>query len=87
MKVIALYRPTSEHARTVEDYARDFEKQRGKSIELLSLDTVEGAEKANLYGIMEFPALLAVQDNGQLSKFWQGTQMPLKDEVAGYLEA
>ena len=87
MKVVAIYRPNSEHARVVEDYARDFEHQRGKTIELISLDTVQGSEMGNLYGIMEFPALLAIQDNGQLSKFWQGTQMPLMDEVAGYLEA
>lgn len=85
MKVIALYRPSSEHARSVEEYARDFERQRGKEIELLSLDTVEGAEKANLYGIMQYPALLAIRDDGQLLKDWQGARMPLMDEVASYM--
>lgn len=86
MKVIALYRPRSEHARPVEEYARDFERSRGKAIELMSLDTRDGAEKANLYGIMQYPALLAVRDDGQLLKEWQGERFPLMDEVAAYLD-
>lgn len=86
MKVIALYRPKSEHARLVEEYARDFERQRGKAIELLSLDTRDGAEKANLYGIMQYPALVAVRDDGQLLRDWQGERFPLMDEVAAYLD-
>lgn len=86
MKVIALYRPSSEHARPVEEYARDFERQRGKAIELLSLDTRDGAEKANLYGIMQYPALIALRDDGQMLKDWQGEHFPLMDEVAAYLD-
>jgi hypothetical protein len=85
MKIIALYRPSSEHARTVETFAHDFERQRGGVITLMSLDTVEGAEKANLYGIMQYPALLAIRDDGQLMKDWQGERLPLMDEVAAYL--
>jgi hypothetical protein len=87
MKAVALYRPNSEHARAVEEFVHDFDRQRGKTIELISLDTVQGSELGNLYGLMEFPALLVIQDNGQLSKSWTGTQFPLMDEVAGYLEA
>lgn len=80
-----LYRPNSEHARSVEEYVRDFQHQRGKVIELMSLDTVEGAEKANLYGLMQYPAIIAVREDGQLLRDWQGSNLPLMDEVAGYL--
>lgn len=69
----------------VEEYIRDFERRHGAVIEPLSLDTVEGAEKANLYGIVQYPVLLAVRDDGQLLRDWQGTNLPLMDEVAGYL--
>ena len=85
MKVVALYRPKSEHARLIEDYARDFERQRGKPIELVSLDTVEGADMARLYGVVQYPVLMAIRDDGQLMKDWQGDHLPLMDEVAGYL--
>lgn len=85
MKALALYRPKSEFARMVEEYARDFERQRGQTIELVSLDTVEGADMARLYGIVQYPALLVIRDDGQLLKEWQGERLPLMDEVASYL--
>jgi hypothetical protein len=87
MKVVALYRPNSEFARLIEEYARDFEQRRGKTLELVSLDTVEGADMARLYGIMQYPALLVIKDDGQLLKDWQGDRLPLMDEVAGYLNS
>ncbi len=85
MKAVALYRPKSEFARMVEEYVQDFERQRGQTIELISLDTVEGADMARLYGILQYPALLVIRDDGQLLKEWQGERLPLMDEVAGYI--
>jgi len=69
----------------VEEYVQDFERQRGQTIELISLDTVEGADMARLYGILQYPALLVIRDDGQLLKEWQGERLPLMDEVAGYI--
>lgn len=86
MKALILYRPNSEFARTVEQYVRDFERQRYKKIELVNIDTAEGAEKARLYDVVQYPALLVLRDDGQFMKMWQGSQMPLMDEVAGYLD-
>lgn len=85
MKAVALYRPNSEFARVVEEYARDFERRGGQALELVSLDTVEGADIARLYGIVQYPALLVIRDDGQLLKDWQGELLPLMDEVNGYL--
>lgn len=84
MRLVILYRPNSEFARMVEEYARDFEKNRGHSLELISLETVEGANIAKLYDIVRYPALLAMRDDGQLLKNWEGDGLPLMDEVAGY---
>lgn len=86
MKVAILYRPNSEYARSVETYARDFERQRGKSLELVSLDSVQGADMARLYDITNYPAVLALRDNGEMLNIWQGEQLPLMNEVAGYLD-
>lgn len=86
MKSIVLYRPNSEFARPVEEYARDFSRRGGKTLELVSLDTVEGAETARLYGITQYPAVLVIRDDGQLSAQWQGEHLPLMSEVAGYLD-
>lgn len=69
----------------VEDYARDFHRTNSHEIELVSLETREGAATATLYDIMEYPALLVVDNDGQLHKHWQGDKLPLMNELAGYL--
>jgi hypothetical protein len=88
MKLLILYRPNSEHATRVETYVRDFEHQHdmgSKGIELVSVDTREGAATASLYDIWQFPAFLAIDVDGRILNIWQGDQLPLMDEVAGYV--
>lgn len=85
MKISILYHPISEHARSVEEYAHDFERQKGIGIDLVSLETKEGAYRATLYGIVQYPALLVLRENKDLVKSWEGAPLPLMNEVAGYL--
>ncbi|MEI7682952.1 MAG: hypothetical protein WCJ24_01470 [Candidatus Saccharibacteria bacterium] len=87
MKALILYHPKSQEARTVEDYARDFEQRKDMKIELLSLETREGSSTATLYDVMQYPALLVIDGDGRIQKGWQGQAMPLMDELAGYLLA
>ena len=85
MKLIILYHPNSEFARSVEEFVHDYERQVwGQTAELMSLETREGAEAARLYGIVQYPAVLALRDNGELLKEWQGERLPLINEVASY---
>lgn len=84
MKAVALYHPQSDHGRRVEDYARDYKRRGGeRQIELVSLETREGAEQARLYDVTSYPALLIVASGGQLQKLWQGG-LPLMNEVDAY---
>ncbi len=85
MKVVILYHPRSEWARNVEEYARDFEHQRNKKIELVSVEEREGADMAKLYDIVSYPAVLALRDSGDLLAHWQGEQLPLMNELSAYL--
>lgn len=85
MKASILYHPESEFARMVEEYAHDFEHQKGTAIELISLETRNGADLAALYGVVQYPALLVRRDNNDLIKHWEGEPLPLMNEVAGYL--
>ena len=87
MKAVILYHQNSEFTRSLEAYVRDFATQQNQTIELVSLETVKGADLARLYDIVQYPALLVMQDNGALVKDWQGSQMPLMSEVAGYLRS
>lgn len=86
MKARILYHPQSDHARPVEVYARDFERIKGKKIELVSLETREGADLAKLYDIVQYPAVIVSRDDSQLLKSWEGEPLPLMDEVAAYSE-
>jgi hypothetical protein len=86
MKVVILYHPESEWARNVEEYARDFEHQRNKKIELVSVEEKAGAEMAKLYDIVRYPAVVALRDNGEMLANWQDEHLPLMNEVAAYLE-
>lgn len=81
-----LYHPASEHSRRVEEYKRDFERsQNSGSIELVSLETREGADMARLYDIVRYPAVLAITEHDKvLMKLWQDERLPLMSEVASY---
>lgn len=88
MKAVILYHPQSAEARVIEDYVRDFANRgNGKPIELLSLESRDGAATATLYDIVRYPTLMVIGGDGQLHKAWQGESLPLMDELAAYLVA
>lgn len=70
MKTIVLYRPNSEHDTRVQNYARDFERQVGKKLELTDVDTPAAVEVAKIHDIMQFPAILVTEDNGSFVQMW-----------------
>jgi len=80
-----LYHPRSDHASIVEDYVHDFRRFKGKDLEQVSLDSIEGAELAKLYDAVRYPAILIIGPDGILQKMWQAPMMPLMDEVDAYL--
>ncbi len=84
--MLILYRPNSEHESTVESFVRDFQRryESGQRVELVNLNTRDGAAMASLYDVMSYPAILAIANDGKLLNLWQGMPMPLMDEVAGY---
>ncbi len=56
-------------------------------IEVLNVDTREGAAIATLYDIVAYPAILIVQADGYVQKIWQGSELPLMEEVSSYANA
>lgn len=85
MKVLILYRPNSEHGRVVEEYIRDFQQRHGTHhLEVLNIDSRDGSAMATLYDIVQYPAILVLQDDGYIQRSWEGETLPLMDEVAAY---
>ena len=89
MKTIVLYRPNSEYARSVDEFVHEFNARSGgsKTLEVVSIDSREGARLAELYGIVQYPAILVLQGDGFMQKSWEGGILPLVDEVMGYTRA
>ena len=85
MKVLIIYRPDSEHARKVDEFVHEFKRLHpGPKVDLLSLNTRDGAAMASIYDIVQYPAILALAIDGQVLNAWQGEQLPLMNEVAAY---
>ncbi len=84
MKVCIIYHPQSDHARPVEEFAHDLDRQHGVKTDLVSLETREGAAMASLYDIVQYPAIVAIRDNGQVAQTWSGDTLPMMNEVTAY---
>ncbi len=81
MRVVVLYHPKSDHEGLVLDYVHDYQRFRGKKLELLSLDTRDGAHLAELHDLTQYPTILATAEDGSAQKFWQGLPLPLMNEL------
>lgn len=86
MKVIMFYRPDSEFARGAEEFVREFEHRTSKKIEIINIDSPDGMSKAELYGVMDHPAFVAITDDGKFLHAWSGRPLPLINEVAAYTQ-
>lgn len=66
----------------------DFERfHPGQTIELLNVDTPEGSNLMQIYGLMEHPAILALKSDGQVQQMWQGIdKLPLMNDLAYYAQ-
>jgi hypothetical protein len=88
MKLLVLYKSKSEHGRIVEEFIHDLQSRTSNpNIEVLDIETREGAFKAEVYDIMSYPAILVTQDNGTIQNMWVGETLPLVNEVVAYLRA
>lgn len=88
MKVLVLYRPNSEFSRGVEEFIRILQLQHSLSerqLQVLDYDSREGSALASMYDIISQPAILVLSDDGSYIKGWDGSRLPLAEEVAGYV--
>lgn len=84
MKTYIVYKEHSDHSRAVTEYVHDFTKQTGLNINLLDPESLEGESFCRAYGIMDYPSVVAVADDGQMQKMWVGLPLPTIMEVSYY---
>ena len=90
MKVLILYKPNSEHSREVEEYVEELKKRSvGSSIrvEVLNANTRDGMAMASIYDVFSFPTIMVLRMDGSVQKSWEGSDLPLFDEVQAYASA
>ena len=51
---------------------------------MIDIDGRDGSSLARLYDVMAYPAILVTKEGGELVASWQGTSLPLMDELAAY---
>ena len=84
MRTFVVYKDQSDHARTVTDFLRDFERQTGHSLETIDPDTRDGAATCEAFGVMEYPTIVSIDDNGVMQNTWKGLPLPTISEVSYY---
>ena len=86
MRAILLTKENEDYSRLVSGWIDDFSRHTGKNIEIFDLNTVEGDALAKLYDIVDYPAILALDDSGEMLDSWVGKDMPRFDEVSFYAQ-
>lgn len=85
MRVVVVYRSESEYGTTVDTFLRDFSRQTGHSLEVLSPDSPAGDAFCRDYDIVEYPSIIALSDSGELQNYWRGLPLPTISEVSYYV--
>lgn len=84
MKTFVVYQIESDHAREVMTFLSDFTRQTGRVLETIDPNTREGSSLCRTYDIVEYPSVVAVDDNGVLQNLWRGRPLPTVSEVSYY---
>ena len=61
-----IWRDDTDYSRTVTEWLRDFEHRTGKQPESYSPDSPEGESICHTYDVVEYPTILAFDDEGKL---------------------
>jgi len=87
MRVVIIWREETDYARSVIEWLRDFEHRTGHVPESFSPDSPEGESICRTYDVVEYPTILAFDDDGKLLQEWRGINpsLPRIDDVNYYL--
>lgn len=85
MRTFIVYKSDSDYYRQVADWLGDFSRQTGKALEEVDPDSPEGADTCRTYDIVEYPSIVALDDDGILQNLWNGLPLPTISEVSYYV--
>lgn len=84
MRAVVVYKDQTDYARQVEEYLHDFKRLTGRDLEVIDPETHDGISFCQTYGIVEYPTVIALADDGQMQNIWRGLPLPTMSEVSYY---
>lgn len=82
-RVVCVFRDNQDYTRTVTEWLENFRRQTGREIE--TMDPDESPSFCEAYDLVEYPTILALDDDGRVLSSWRGKDMPLINEVLYYM--
>ena len=83
MRVVCIYRDNQDYTRSVDEWIENIRRQTGHEVETMDPDTNTGFCEA--YDVVEYPTILALDDQGAVRASWRGKTLPLINEVLFYM--
>ena len=81
MRIVCVWRRESDYGRSMEEWLTEFERRTGTEIETIDPDSRDGAGFCRAYDIVEYPTLVALDNDGSVLEIWRGQMLPTFDEV------
>ena len=80
MRVVIIWREDTDYARSVIEWLHDCERRVG-----LAPDEPDGEGLCRTYDVVEYPTILAMNDDGKVLQAWRGRDLPRIDDISYYL--
>ena len=84
MSLVVVWRDNTDYARELMTWMADFKRETGEEIKSFDPDTVEGELFVKARDIVEYPAIVAVANDGRVLKAWTGRMLPRISDVSYY---
>ena len=85
MRVVVVYKQQTDYARDVDSFLFDFKRLTGHDLETIDPESRDGIMFCETYDILQYPAVIALSDSGQLQNMWLGVPLPTMSEVSYYV--
>lgn len=84
MRTVVVYKEASDHGRAVREFLRDFEKQTGRTLEVIDPEDPTSEQFLRAYDIVEYPTVVALAADSTMQNMWRGLPLPTISEVSYY---
>ncbi len=88
MRVVIVYKRDTDYGREVEEWVHELRRRdKNGRIEEINPETKDGDSFARAYEIMEYPSVMALDNQGRVLASWHGLPLPRLDETSYYLQS